>query len=147
MYDCSAISAVADELHVMAYDFHGLGSPHPGPVSPLGWVKGICQYIQSTGHADKFVLGLPNYGIAGPANGTTTFYDTSLNCINLTGGQYDSVSNHMDSCIYVNTLVAKETGRAPHANTSQGLVYFDDIASLEEKVVAAQQYGLAGITY
>ena len=47
-WDYDALSAAADQLHVMGYDYHYLGS-HPGPVSPLGWIQQVLAYIDTVG--------------------------------------------------------------------------------------------------
>ena len=147
-WDYEKLSAVADQLHVMAYDYHYLGS-HPGPVAPLGWVKQVLAYIDTIGggtRAGKFILGLPNYGIAGSDGSATTWYGSGMDCINMVGGVYAVTTTHMSVCPLTNG-VPTDAGRAPNAMSSQGHVFFDDIASHEEKVAAAKQAGLGGITY
>ncbi len=146
VWDYDALSAVVDQLHVMGYDFHGLGSPHPGPVAPLGWIQAHAAYVQSIGRTQKFILGLPNYSIGGPEGSTTNFSSTSLAAIQL--GSYATTTTHMASCSLLNPGQNWSAGRAPNIVTSaQGHVYFDDIASMEEKVSVAQQAGYGGITY
>jgi spore germination protein YaaH len=149
VYDYDALSAAADHLHVMAYDYHFLGS-HPGPVSPLGWVKKIAAYAGSFGpRATKFILGLPNYGIAGADASVTNWFGDSMTSIQQAGGSYATTTSHMataTSCPFTNGLLV-DPGRAPNAYTSQGHLFFDDLASMEEKVAAAEAAGLGGITY
>ncbi|HEY1587481.1 MAG TPA: glycosyl hydrolase family 18 protein, partial [Polyangia bacterium] len=148
-WDYNALSQSADQLHVMGYDFHYLGS-HPGPVTPLGWIQTVLAYIGTVGgggRAGKFILGLPNYGLSGPDSGTTSWFGSSMDSINLVGGTYDTTTTHMTTCPFTNG-VAMAPGRAPNATTSAGAhVFFDDIASHQEKVSAAQAAGLGGITY
>jgi spore germination protein YaaH len=149
VWDYDALSAVVDQLHVMGYDFHGLGSPHPGPVAPLGWIQAHAAYVQSIAggtRTQKFILGLPNYSIGGPENATTDFSSTSLDAIQL--GAYATTTTHMTTCSLLNPGENWQAGRAPNIVTSaHGHVYFDDIASMEEKVTVAQQAGYGGITY
>ncbi|HEY7958112.1 MAG TPA: glycosyl hydrolase family 18 protein [Polyangia bacterium] len=149
-WDYDRLSAAADQLHVMGYDYHGIGSPHPGPVAPLGWIEQVIGYIQTIGggtRASKFILGLPNYGVAAPENSSVGYWCQSLDCMNTVGGNYDVTTDHMNSCSLTNG-VPTAAGRAPNvAAMSQGHLYFDDIASHEEKVIAAAQAGLGGITY
>ena len=147
-WDYEALSQSADELHVMGYDYHYLGS-HPGPVAPLGWVKQVLAYIDTIGggaRAGKFILGLPNYGLAGDDSGTTNWFGSSMDSINLVGGGYAVTTTHMSVCPLTNG-VPIDAGRAPNAMSSKGHVYFDDLASFEEKVAAAKAAGLGGITY
>ncbi len=148
-WDYNALSQSADQLHVMGYDFHYLGS-HPGPVTPLGWIQNVLAYIGTVGgggRAGKFILGLPNYGLSGPDSGTTSWFGSSMDSINLVGGTYATTTTHMTTCPFTNGLTMAP-GRAPNATTSAGdHVFFDDIASHQEKVSAAQAAGLGGITY
>jgi len=147
-WDYEVLSTVADQLHVMGYDFHYLGS-HPGPVAPLGWVQQVLAYIGTIGgggRAGRFILGLPNYGLAGDDSGVTSWYGSSMDCINLVGGSYATTTTHMSVCPLTNGL-PMAAGRAPNATSSKGHLYFDDIASHAEKVAAAQAAGLGGITY
>ena len=147
-WDYDVLSQVADQLHVMGYDYHYLGS-HPGPVAPLGWIQQVLAYVDTVGgggRAGKFILGLPNYGLAGDDSGVTTWFGSSMDSLNLVGGVYDVTTTHMSVCPLTNgqTIAA---GRAPNAMSGKGHLYFDDLGSLEEKVAAAQAAGLAGITY
>ena len=148
-WDYNALSQSADQLHVMGYDFHYLGS-HPGPVAPLGWIQQVLAYIDTVaggGRAGKFILGLPNYGLAGSDSGTTGWFGSSMDSINLVGGTYDTTTTHMATCPFTNGMTMA-SGRAPNATSStNGHVFFDDIASHQEKVAAAQAAGLGGITY
>jgi len=96
--------------------------------------------------AGKFILGLPNYGLAGDDGGTTSWFGSSMDSINLVGGSYATTTTHMSVCPLTNGE-SIAPGRAPNATSSKGHLYFDDIASHEEKVAAAKAAGLAGITY
>jgi spore germination protein YaaH len=133
----------------MGYDFHYLGS-HPGPIAPLGWLQQVFAYVASISSGtvkQKFILGMPNYALAGPDSGVTTWSGTSMDAINLLGGAYTSTTTHMSVCPLTNG-VTMAAGLAPNGtSTVDGHVYFDDLASLEQKVAAAQTAGLGGVTY
>jgi chitinase len=147
-WDYDALSTAADQLHVMGYDFHYLGS-HPGPVAPLAWIQQVTAYINTIGgggRAGKFILGLPNYGLAGDDAGVTTWFGSSMDSINLVGGSYATTTTHMSVCPLTNGT-SMPAGRAPNATSSKGHLFFDDLASHEEKVAVAKQAGLGGITY
>jgi spore germination protein YaaH len=144
-WDYDVLSQACDQLHVMGYDYHYLGSHH-GPVAPLGWIKTVVSYIGSIGRPQKFILGLPNYGLGGNDSGTTTWFGSSLEALNM-AGNYDVSTTHMSTCPFTNG-VAIAPGRAPNATaTAEGHLFFDDIASMEEKVQVAQAGNLGGITY
>jgi spore germination protein YaaH len=136
-WDYPIISSSLDAIHLMGYDYHWLGNGHVGPVAPLGWVDASCAFAASTGNAGKFILGVPNYGVA--LQSTCAGTDCDTDC----GGNYDTVDTHMAVCPYG----VWAAGRAPHCPYAGSTLYFDDLASLEEKVQAAHNHGLAGITY
>jgi spore germination protein YaaH len=148
VYDYDGLSAAADQLHIMGYDFHSLGQ-HLGPVAPLGWVQDVVAYAAGIANGTrkaKFILGLPNYGLAGPDGGSSNWFGTLKDAIALSPG-YATTTTHMLTCPFVDPSHPIAAGRAPNALGSKGRMFFDDISSLEEKVVAAQNAGLGGITY
>lgn len=55
--DYAAIGAAADEVRLMAYDYHWSESP-PGAVAPLPWVRDVLAYAKTQMPADKIVLGV-----------------------------------------------------------------------------------------
>jgi spore germination protein YaaH len=59
--DYKAIGAAADEVRLMAYDYHWSDST-PGPVAPMPWVRDVLTYAKSQMPADKIVLGIPVSG-------------------------------------------------------------------------------------
>lgn len=59
--DYAAIGAAADQLRLMAYDYHWSTSD-PGPVSPLPWVRDVLAYTTTIVDPHKVVLGIPLYG-------------------------------------------------------------------------------------
>jgi spore germination protein YaaH len=147
-WDYTKLAAAADQLHVMGYDFHYLGS-HPGPVAPLGWIQQVVAYIGTISGGSvkqKFILGVPNYGVAGNDSGVTAWFGSGMDSIGLTGGSYATTTAHMGVCPLTNGTIMP-SGRAPNASTTQGHLFFDDLASMEEKVTAAQAGGLGGVTY
>lgn len=59
--DYAAIGRAADQVRVMAYDWHWQTS-RPGPVAPLDWVRRVLAYAVSQVPAHEVVLGVPTYG-------------------------------------------------------------------------------------
>jgi hypothetical protein len=152
-FDYEALSRAADQIHVMAYDFHWAGGPHAGPVAPLAWVRRAVAHIGALGHPErtsKFILGLPNYGLFGkeapPSNGAVKSCEPLAKCLELAGGSYQTMTDHMTHCSLDGRKIF-DAGRAPKRILPNGdHLFFDDLASLEERVVVAQQAGLGGIT-
>lgn len=67
-YDERRLSALADEVFVMAWGVHWEGSG-PGPLAPAGWVRQVARFTASLAHARRFVLGAPMYGLDWSAAG------------------------------------------------------------------------------
>lgn len=154
VFDYEALSASADHVHVMSYDYHWHGGPHVGPVAPLGWLEETVSYIGSLdggARREKFIFGLPNYGLLGPeapgSGGAVVGCEPLSKCLELAGDGYETSTDHMSRCPddEGGQLAA---GRAPNRLLASGeRLFFEDLASLEEKVVVAEQGGLGGVTY
>jgi len=71
-YQYGLIGQIADQVVVMAYDYHYRTSA-PGPVAPLWWVEDVVDYMSANMPAHKILLGLPTYGYdwGGSGSGTT----------------------------------------------------------------------------
>lgn len=138
-WDYAALGAALDEVHVMAYDFHTIGSSHAGPTAPLGWIDAVAARVQASGHADRFRLGLPNYGVS-----TTKAFPLG-ECAKHCTGPVATSTDEMASCpLNPNGYAA---GRSLHCESDAGTLYFDDTASLEEKVKSAKAASLGGVGY
>jgi spore germination protein YaaH len=59
--DIKILSTYADEIRVMAYDFHNVNS-NPGAISPLNWLEDVVEYSLASVPENKLVIGLPTYG-------------------------------------------------------------------------------------
>jgi spore germination protein YaaH len=136
-YDYTQLQDIVDVMHLMAYDFHYMGGDHLGPLAPKGWVNDVVTRVQSLGKPDKYVLGLANYGIS------TGWYTSAKDAAARCGGNYSSQTDHMTSC----PLGHQDPGLAPHCTTSNGDVWFEDVASMTEKAALAKAHGLGGVGY
>ena len=136
-YDYAAMASAVDVLHVMGYDFHYLGGDHLGPLAPSAWIDAVFARAATTGHADKFILGVANYAIG---NGWwTTAHDAASRC---TSTPATTTDEYM-TCSYDHYA----DGRVQHCSTAQGDLWFEDVASMEEKLGIARSHGGRGITY
>jgi spore germination protein len=59
--DYHAIGAVADQVRLMAYEYHWSTSA-PGPIAPISWVRAVLSYAKTQIPAKKIILGVPLYG-------------------------------------------------------------------------------------
>jgi hypothetical protein len=134
-YDYGFLQAHVDVVHLMGYDYHWFGGDHAGPLAPKGWISDVTSYVQSLGQPGKYILGIANYGIA------PSWYASARESASRCGGSYSSSTDHMSVCPYGH----QEAGLAPHCQTSDGEVWFEDLASMKEKAQLAQQHGLAGV--
>jgi hypothetical protein len=148
-FDLEALTRSADELHVMGYDFHYEEGDHPGPVAPLGWVQEFIAHVGTIDggkRASRFILGLPNHGVYGPAGHEPVLGCEPLQrCFALFNGPYETTTDELTRCPEQSGVTP---GRSPNVRLPDGQrLYFEDLASLEEKVAAARAGGFGGITY
>lgn len=147
--DLEVLSRVVDEIHVMGYDFHYEEGDHPGPTAPLGWIQHFIDQVATLDggqRSSRFILGLANYGIYGPPGGEPVqACESTARCVDLFDGDYATTTDELSEC---SGESADYAGRSPNVRLPDGKkLYFEDLASLEEKVAAAQAGGFGGITY
>ncbi|MGE5390181.1 MAG: glycosyl hydrolase family 18 protein [Deltaproteobacteria bacterium] len=70
-YQYARIGQIADQVVVMAYDYHYRTSA-PGAVAPLWWVQQVTDYMTANIPAHKVLLGLATYGYDWPAGSNAT---------------------------------------------------------------------------
>ncbi|HTZ85430.1 MAG TPA: fibronectin type III domain-containing protein [Solirubrobacteraceae bacterium] len=68
MYDDAALSAVSDYIFVLDWGLHWTTSA-PGSMDEYAWFKKVAEYTATMPHLNKFVLGMPMYGIDWPNGG------------------------------------------------------------------------------
>ena len=127
----ASIAAIVDRVVVMAYDEHYRTGP-PGPVASIGWCRRVCQFAKANIPDRKLIMGLPLYGRL---------------------WQRESVAKALK---YPETLslwqqekppVKREMGKIPFfeiKRTITGVVYFEDVQSLREKLSLYKDMGITG---
>jgi spore germination protein len=60
-HDHERLGRYADELHLMAYDYHS-NTSDPGPSAPVWWVEEALAYTTSVVPSEKVILGVGVYG-------------------------------------------------------------------------------------
>lgn len=134
------LEAALDHVHVMSYDFHYVGGPHAGPTAPLGWVDAVAAYAAAAGpHPERFILGLPNYGVS--AGTACDLGDCAAHC----RAPAAPDAAEMSACSENGERFTP--GRVLACDSDLGRLYFDDAASIGEKVDIAHARGLGGVAY
>lgn len=121
------LGRLADQLRIMAYDFHYEQSD-PGPTTPLLEYREVIAYSLTHLPKEKIVMGLPTYG-----------YEWILGKVG-TGYQYDDMQNRITQ-IGVQTL-RDDRDQTLHAQfrSNDGVheLWFDDALSIAQKIQIAQ---------
>lgn len=82
MYDDAALSYVSDYLFVLDWGLHWTTSA-PGPIDELGWFTKVAEYTATMPNRERFVLGMPMYGIDWPGAGGASSPGTPLEYSNV----------------------------------------------------------------
>jgi spore germination protein YaaH len=133
--DFRAIGAAADEVRVMAYDYHWDTSP-PGAVAPAGWVDHVVAWTVSQIPREKVVLGsvLLGYDWIG-RNGTTIDHQTASA---LAAQHHATIHRADDESPW---FTYHDDGGRQHT------VWWEDASSVAVKLGVARKYGLGGVFF
>jgi len=132
--DYAAIGRAADQVRLMAYDYHWQTSP-PGPVAPISWVRAVLRYAKTQIPASKIILGVPLYGYDWVGNRGTGL--SWLQALRLSR-QYHATA-HYDQASQTPWFRYRDA--AGHAHT----VWFENAASSRAKFGAAQGAQIGGV--
>lgn len=149
--DWRALSEATDELRVMAYDYHGRETGNPGPISPIGWIKEIADYCKNNLDSRKVVFGLGNYGYDWDK-------DESSDKWQGTGISFNRASDLLASNKAVLMRSAGIDERGYDVSNTPYFIYqgddnlshevwFEDSASMQDKIALIRQYNFKGLTY
>lgn len=131
--DFAAIGSLADEVRLMAYDYHWSTSS-PGSVAPKPWVEAVLAYAVTVVPKEKLVLGLPLYGYNW-SNGKgqpVSWREVSESAKSM------GIAVYRDSETGSPWLEYTETG-------STHIVWFEDAGSLGDKISLARRVGVKGV--
>jgi spore germination protein YaaH len=136
MYDDAALSAVSDYIFVLDWGIHWTTSA-PGSIDEYAWFKRVAEYTATMPNLNKFVLGMPMYGIdwangGGPGNpGTSLEYEDIVALQSVFGAlpEWDA------------------TALSPHFSYTDGAgvphqVWYTDKQSIGERTALAASLGL-----
>ncbi|MGH2460305.1 MAG: glycosyl hydrolase family 18 protein [Chloroflexota bacterium] len=138
-FDDAAIGAAADHSILMAYAFRTAASKTPGPISPLPWVQSVTDYARSRIPADRLVLGIGVWGYnwtsSDPKRAQTLGYRQTTALVSREGGQ-PSFDPNLAAATY-----------SYQANGQSHEVWFENPASILQKVEVARRQQLAGVAF
>lgn len=134
------LALVADELYIMAYGEHW-NEGTPGPIASSTWLNKIISYAKNSQvPLNKFYLGVPLYG-----------YDWELE----SGDKASGLTYKQIKDIMVRFDIEKEWGEDTPApffgytdkSGNAHEVWFENAASVEEKLRLAREAGFGGVTF
>lgn len=137
--DWQALAKSADYLYIMAYGEH-YDEGEAGPIASLPWVSKIVDMVEEENiPKHKVILGIPLYG-----------YDWNKDTDEAAAGlTYQDVQRLIRR--FEPNLLYDEEVRSPHfiyeTRGQTHEVWYEDVRSVEAKVVLAKRSGLGGITF
>lgn len=154
LIDPSVIGAIADTVVLMTYDYHYSGSFIAGPVAPLSGTGDVREFdveiaVQEALKVipkEKIILGIPLYGyqyetLDGDRGSATIPNGTST-------ASNRRISELLRTCATCSAEL-DTIAKSPYTIISEGeyfnQAYFENEASLQEKIQLAQTYELAGV--
>jgi spore germination protein len=138
--DWKALSAVADELYIMAYGEHWDGG-EAGPIASIQWVEQILRYGKAQDVSlSKFYLGVPLYGYDWREN------SDDEEATGLTYMQVQAlIAKHEINPEYDRRVEAPNFDYETNGFSHE--VWYEDQQSVAQKVALAKEYGLGGVTF
>lgn len=130
-HDYALLGEAADEVRIMAYDYHSPLS-RPGPLTPLPWLDDVISYSLKQLPPGKITLGLPMYGYDWSASPTANLtYQAAMNLAN----RYQVLPKR-------DTESGALTYSYTDAAANRHHVWFEDAVSLRQKIGLAQKRGI-----
>lgn len=150
--DWRAVGALSDEVRIMAYDYHSHETPTPGPIAPLAWVAEIVAYAADHIDPSKIVIGLGNYGYDWTApsvegdiwKGVGISYDQAINLSSTNAVPVIHQTGIDDRGYDIGTI---PNFAYTDTQGQQHQVWFEDAASLQEKINAVAGYQIKGVMF
>ena len=148
--DWRAVGAAADEVRIMAYDYHSSTTNMPGPIAPLAWVKEVTTYATSVVDPHKVIIGLGNYGYDWEKNS-----DGSWTGIGISQERAAALATEQQAPVLRMTGIddrGYDIGNIPsftYTDTSGNshAVWYEDAQSLKDKIQVVSQYPVNGVIF
>jgi spore germination protein YaaH len=132
--DYAALGAAADQVRLMAYDWHWQTSG-AGPIAPADWVGRVLTYAVHEIPAHKVVLGIPTYGYSwGPESAQLVSWLQSYALSRAHGAQVNwDMTAQSPWFSYVDDQGSEQT------------VWFENAYSVKAKLELAESYRIGGV--
>jgi spore germination protein YaaH len=135
MYDDAALSGPSDYMFVLDWGIHWTTST-PGSIDELPWFKRVAEYTATLPNREKFVLGMPLYGLDWPEGGGPNHPATAM--------EYDSLTELAGQLSV--TPEWEANAASPHFSYSEGgvehQVWYVDRQSLAIRAALVESLGL-----
>ena len=141
-HNYALLGAAADFVFLMTYEWGYTYGP-PMAVAPLPNVQTVVEYALSEIPAEKCILGVPNYGY----NWTLPYLQGASRAQSLSNEAAVMLARRYGAEIFFD-----ETARAPwfrywDEEGREHVVWFEDARSIQDKLLLAARYGMAGVGY
>jgi spore germination protein len=132
--DYRALGRAADQVRLMAYDFHWQSGP-AGPIAPATWVRDVLAYAVGEIPPHKIVLGVPTYGYGWV--GIDVRLVSWLQAYELSRDL--GVPVRWDAAAESPWITFRDDQGRPHT------IWFENTYSIRSKLELAHEYGIGGV--
>lgn len=136
-YDYREIGQIADIVAVMTIDY-GYPTGPPDPISPIWWVEEVLRYTLTQINPNKVQMAMALYGY------DKTVPTNLTRALSVLGAQNQAIKE--GAPIQYNS-VSQSPWYQYWKNTTQQIVWFEDIRSYTEKYKLIDKYQLLGTTF
>lgn len=128
--DTKQIATLADEVRIMAYDYH-TKETGPGANTPTNWLENVIAFSLQNVPKEKLIIGLPTYGYMWAKDGTFTGY------------QYDDFL--VQAAKSPNTVARDETSGELIYSSSDYIGWLSDAQAVKYKIGVIKSAGLTKV--
>jgi spore germination protein YaaH len=136
MYDDAALSGPSDYLFVLDWGLHWTTSA-PGGMDELPWFKRVAEYTATMPNREKFILGMPMYGIDWPGSGGSSNPGTPLEFSNVM-----ALASVFGAIPEWDPVAADPHFSYTDSNGVHHSVWYSDQQSIATRVALAESLGL-----
>ncbi len=154
LYDAKALGKIADSVVLMTYDYHYTGSYTAGAIAPIAGAGVTIEYDVETAvkealkvmPKEKVLLGIPLYGYEWETiNNATESATIPEGSSTASTERVAEILKDCTNCTRGIDPLSKEPYVIYPENDYFNEIYYEDEASMKEKIALAQKYNLGGI--